>query len=238
MILTIIVAAVTGGVGVVAAIGSKAHLIKKFQKVGDLLGDFAKATRKLKLEGKKRKAKGNNAKFSDFDIDEVQAKKTNAHGAEDGKVSKAKEKTEKEVVLEARQRQEAMLEDNIGFNVSPSDWDNYPTIGRNGSFISDRQGITDILGNIDGKSNISISKVDALQLEQSFGLEPGSLQGGFKIRQVDNIVDQAPRSPLEGNKYFRGPGQHLPGGAPEMVIDSISTTDSNTVKTLLEVNVK
>ena len=128
MILTIIVAAVTGGVGVVAAIGSKAHLIKKFQKVGDLLSDFAKATRKLKLEGKKRKAKGNNAKFSDFDIDEVQAKKTNAHGAEDGKVSKAKEKTEKEVVLEARQRQEAMLEDNIGFNVSPSDWDNYPTI--------------------------------------------------------------------------------------------------------------
>jgi hypothetical protein len=231
-------AAVTGGVGAVAAIGSKAHLIKKFQKVGDLLSDFAKATRKLKLEGKKRKAKGNTAKFSDMETDQVQAKKTDAHGAEDGKVSKAKEKTEKEVVLEARQRQEAMLEDNIGFNVSPSDWDNYPTIGRNGSFISDRQGITDILGNIDGKSNISISKVDALQLEQSFGLEPGSLQGGFKIRQVDNIVDQAPRSPLEGNKYFRGPGQHLPGGAPEMVIDSISTTDSNTVKTLLEVNVK
>jgi len=238
LILTIIVAAVTGGVGVVAAVGSKAHLIKKFQKVGDLLSDFAKATRKLKLEGKKRKAKGNTAKFSDMETDQVQAKKTDAHGAEDGKVSKAKEKTEKEVVLEARQRQEAMLEDNIGFNVSPSDWDNYPTIGRNGSFISDRQGITDILGNIDGKSNISISKVDALQLEQSFGLEPGSLQGGFKIRQVDNIVDQAPRSPLEGNKYFRGPGQHLPGGAPEMVIDSISTTDSNTVKTLLEVNVK
>ncbi len=84
LILTIIMAAITGGVGAVAAIGSKAHLIKKFQKVGDLLGDFAKATRKLKLEGKKRKAKGNNAKFSDFDIDEIQAKKTNAHGAETG----------------------------------------------------------------------------------------------------------------------------------------------------------
>ncbi|MEQ3701632.1 hypothetical protein [Thalassolituus sp.] len=64
LILTIIMAAVTGGVGAVAAIGSKAHLIKKFQKVGDSLSDFAKATRKLKLEGKKRKAKGNSAKFS------------------------------------------------------------------------------------------------------------------------------------------------------------------------------
>jgi len=87
LILTIIVAAVTGGVGVVAAVGSKAHLIKKFQKVGDLLSDFAKATRKLKLEGKKRKAKGNTAKFSVFDVDEVEIKPTDPHGAEDGKVS-------------------------------------------------------------------------------------------------------------------------------------------------------
>jgi len=38
--------------------------------------DFAKATRELKLEGKKRKAKGNSAKFSDMEADQVQAKKT------------------------------------------------------------------------------------------------------------------------------------------------------------------
>ena len=88
LILTIIMAAVTGGVGAAAAIGSKAHLIKKFQKVGDLLSDFAKATRKLKLQGKKRKAKGNSAKFSDMEADQVQAKKTDAHGAETGEVSK------------------------------------------------------------------------------------------------------------------------------------------------------
>ena len=87
LILTIIMAAVTGGVGAVAAIGSKAHLIKKFQKIGDLLSDFAKATRKLKLQGKKRKAKGNSAKFSDMEADQVQAKKTDAHGAEDGNIS-------------------------------------------------------------------------------------------------------------------------------------------------------
>ncbi|WP_320820481.1 hypothetical protein [Thalassolituus sp.] len=87
LILTIIVAAVTGGVGAVAAIGSKAHLIKKFQKVGDLLQDFAKATRSLKLQAKKRKTKGNSAKFSDMEADQVQAKKTDAHGAETGEIS-------------------------------------------------------------------------------------------------------------------------------------------------------
>ena len=95
IILAIIMAAVTGGVGVVAAVGSKAHLIKKFQKVGDLLQDFAKATRSLKLQAKKRKTKGNNAKFSDMEADQVQAKKTDAHGAETGETSKPSNKEPK-----------------------------------------------------------------------------------------------------------------------------------------------
>ncbi|CCU73181.1 hypothetical protein [Thalassolituus oleivorans] len=99
LILTIIMAAVTGGVGAVAAIGSKAHLIKKFQKVGDLLSDFAKATRKLKLEGKKRKAKGNSAKFSDMETDQVQAKKTDAHGAETGPKNSANATVPKSVPM-------------------------------------------------------------------------------------------------------------------------------------------
>lgn len=33
-----------------------------------------------------------------------------------------------------------------------------------------------------------------------------------------------PRSPLNGNDYFLGPGQHLHGGAPEMVINSVATS--------------
>ncbi len=45
LILTIIVA---GGAGVVAAVGSKMHLVRKFNKVGDLLADFAKATKRIK----------------------------------------------------------------------------------------------------------------------------------------------------------------------------------------------
>lgn len=90
IILAIVMAAVTGGVGVVAAVGSKAHLIKKFQKVGDLLQDFAKATRSLKSQAKKRKTKGN--QNAALPVEKVEAKKTDAHGAEDGKPSEKKEK--------------------------------------------------------------------------------------------------------------------------------------------------
>jgi hypothetical protein len=86
IILAIVMAAVTGGVGVVAAVGSKAHLIKKFQKVGDLLQDFAKATRSLKSQAKKRKTKGN--QNAALPVEKVEAKKTDAHGAETGEVSK------------------------------------------------------------------------------------------------------------------------------------------------------
>jgi hypothetical protein len=85
IILAIVMAAVTGGVGVVAAVGSKAHLIKKFQKVGDLLQDFAKATRSLKSQAKKRKTKGN--QNAALPVEKVEAKKTDAHGAETGVVS-------------------------------------------------------------------------------------------------------------------------------------------------------
>jgi hypothetical protein len=90
IILAIVMAAVTGGVGVVAAVGSKVHLIKKFQKVGDLLQDFAKATRSLKRQAKKRKTKGN--QNAALPVEKVDAKKTDAHGAETGEVSKAKPK--------------------------------------------------------------------------------------------------------------------------------------------------
>lgn len=135
----------------------------------------------------------------------------------------------------ARQRQAQMLKDNKGFNVSPTEWDRYPSIGRSGSFISDKKGISDVLGDFSGQSKLTISSAKAARLERSFGLEPGSLQKGFKIREVDNIVDRMPRSPMEGNDYFLGPGNHLPGGAPEMVIESIPTKDVPGVKTITEI---
>ncbi len=138
----------------------------------------------------------------------------------------------------ARVRQENMLIDDVGFNVSPLAWDEYPTIGRNGSFISDRQGVMDYFDNSNGNTNITISPNTATQIETDMGLEPGALLEGFKVRRVNEIQSLNPTSPLKGNDYFLGPGNHLPGGAPEMVVNSIPTTDNINVSTVLTVNIE
>jgi hypothetical protein len=143
-----------------------------------------------------------------------------------------------DTVLAAQQRQAAMLDANTGFNVSPTSWDSYPSIGRNGTYITDRQAITGITGSLNLGGETSITSSQAAQLEQAMGLQPGSLANGFKVRQVDGITGMSPQSPLEGNQYFQGGGQHLPGGGPEMVIEPISTTDSGNVKTITTVKVK
>ncbi|WP_323155766.1 PAAR domain-containing protein [Pseudomonas alvandae] len=143
--------------------------------------------------------------------------------------------TAAERTILARQRQEQMLKDNRGFNISPTAWDTYPTIGRAGTFVSDKKGITDVIGNFSGRSKITISGKKAAELERAFGLEKDALKGGFKIRQVDDVVGRMPRSPMEGNQYFLGPGKHLPGGAPEMVVESIPTKDADGITTLTEV---
>lgn len=131
-----------------------------------------------------------------------------------------------------------MLDDNVGYNISPSSWDKYPSIGRGGTFVSDNKSVSDVIGNIDGKSSTTISPAKAAELEKSMGLQSGSLKKGFKLRKVENITGKMPRSPLEGNEYFLGPGKHLPGGAPEMVIESIPTKNTADVTTVLEVFVK
>ncbi len=88
LILTIIVAAVTGGAGVVAAVGSKMHLVRKFNKVGDLLADFAKATKRIK--NRKKAFNGKNTGPGKLESVDGSVKKTDAHGAETGEVSKPK----------------------------------------------------------------------------------------------------------------------------------------------------
>lgn len=50
-------------------------------------------------------------------------------------------------VNKARARQHKMLQDNKGFNISPTDWDAYPSIGRNGTFITDCKGALGYFGN-------------------------------------------------------------------------------------------
>lgn len=141
-------------------------------------------------------------------------------------------------VLTARVRQEAMLRENVGYNISPTAWDEYSTIGRNGSFISDKEGVMGYFEDFGNKSEITISIRDADLIERDMGLVPGSLSDGFKVRKILDIKELSPSSPLEGNKYFLGAGNHLPGGSPEMVINSISTKDNAYVKTIFSVKVE
>lgn len=112
------------------------------------------------------------------------------------------------------------------------------TIGKSGTYVTDQQTILSMTGPLNIGGETVISSAQAAQLEKSMGLQPGSLADGFKVRQVDGIAVMSPRSPMEGNEYFLGPGQHLSGGGPELVIDSISTTDSTGVKTLTTVKVR
>ncbi|WP_299585616.1 DUF6531 domain-containing protein, partial [uncultured Microbulbifer sp.] len=75
IILTIVLAAVTGGVGAVAAMVKNARLLKAFRGIGDLMLDFAKLKKQRNLLSKKRggNAKGNGASFSDLSTSEAAA---------------------------------------------------------------------------------------------------------------------------------------------------------------------
>ncbi len=131
-------------------------------------------------------------------------------------------------------RQAAMLQKNVGYNISPEAWfSKYPALGRGGSFVTDYRAVGEILGPVRANRSFSvglfsgegqISYLKAWRLERALGIDRGSLSGGFRFTRVPGINAMAPRSPLAGNKYFLGPGQGLPGGGPEMVIDSIPTS--------------
>jgi filamentous hemagglutinin len=117
-----------------------------------------------------------------------------------------------------------MLADDLGYNVSPESWfSRYDTIGRGGTFVTDRQAIADVLAEDFKLGSQRLSAAQTSALETALGLEPGALAFGFRITEVRGISGMHPRSPLAGNQYFRGPGNGLPGGGPEMVIDSIPT---------------
>ncbi|WOX04034.1 hypothetical protein [Microbulbifer pacificus] len=249
VLFTIVLAAVTAGAGLALGSSNLTRHMVKFRQVGKFLESFAENTKSLRSMSKKfshlehKKAQVTLDELPKLDVpppinDFGISRPASVKKSKDSSDIKVQDLEIKETILQARERQKRMLEDNIGFNVSPTEWDEYPTIGRNGTFISDMQGITDVLGKLPEKSPAVISKKKATELEEAFGLTPGTLNDGFKVRKIENVIDRMSRSPLEGNEYFLGPGNHLPGGAPEIVIDSIPTTDGNGVSTLLEVYVR
>jgi len=129
-----------------------------------------------------------------------------------------------------------MLRKDAGYNISPEAWfRDYPTLGLSGTFLTDYRAVGNVLGPVRANrkftlglftdnSRNQISYFKAWRLERALGLDRGTLKDGFRFTRVPRILGRAPRSPLEGNDYFLGPGKGLPGGGPEIVIDPIPTS--------------
>lgn len=135
-------------------------------------------------------------------------------------------------------RTQALRNSPTAYNVSPISWDVYPYIGRETTFITDREAITDILGNLCEQMSVSIQ--EATRLETALGLKEGSLQNGFKIREISltGMPPERIRVPEHGNKHFLGKGKGLPGGGPELELQPrISTKDNAEVRTIATVSI-
>ncbi len=129
-----------------------------------------------------------------------------------------------------------MLRTDTGFNVSPEQWfEDFSSIGRNGTFITNEITIETIISKFDGQGKIQISIAEATALEEALGLTPMSLSKGFRISKIINIKDMNPIFPVEAeNPYFLGPGKGLPGGGPElMVTPSLPMNSTNIVKQVI-----
>lgn len=120
-------------------------------------------------------------------------------------------------------RAQSLLDGAPGYNISPEDWfGRYPTLGNGRSFVSDKQAISDIIGDFENLgSTVTVTPTQAAALERAMGLNPGSLSNGFRISRVEDVASRSPGSPTAGNSYFLGPGNGLPGGGPELTIDPI-----------------
>jgi len=135
-------------------------------------------------------------------------------------------------------RSARMLENNVGYNVSPESWfSQYPTLGSNGTFVTDAQALQDLgISPTNGAYKVglfddigTVSADNAANLEKGLGLQPGSLLNGFRVTEVDGLQSLSPASPLTGNNLFLGPGAGLPGGGPEMIVQPIPTSPWPTV---------
>ncbi len=145
-----------------------------------------------------------------------------------------------DIALEGQQRQQDLLDSNEGFNISGSaDEINYPngTLGNpnppNGpdggfTFLTDRQAFESVIGDLpESGGTIRVTRDQLNRLEDGLGLEPGSLDSGSVLRQFDGVQDISPASPLQGNDFFRGPGNHLPDAGPEIVVNPAQIRANN-----------
>lgn len=84
-----------------------------------------------------------------------------------------------------------------------------------------------------GADQISITAQQARELEVALGLERGALESKNVISVVEDIAARSPRRPLSGNTYFLGEGKGLPGGGPEVLVDSIPSGGGPGIKQII-----
>lgn len=123
------------------------------------------------------------------------------------------------------------IEIEPGYNITPDSTINqHSSIGRNGTFLTDRGSFERVLGRLDeGASEIQITKKQAHDLEDLLGLDPGSLESSNTLSIVRGVSNRNPRLPTSGNSQFK-PGGRTIGGSPEIVIDSVPTNGGSGVQ--------
>ncbi|MAZ20243.1 hypothetical protein [Roseovarius sp.] len=119
-----------------------------------------------------------------------------------------------------------------GANISPnSTLDLYPSIGRDGTFVTEVGSIERVTGPIpEGATEIRITRQQADQLETDLGLNPGSLESSNTLSIVSDVQGRCPRCPVSGNDHFLGGGKGLPGGGSELIIDSIPSAGGDGIR--------
>ncbi len=109
----------------------------------------------------------------------------------------------------------------------------FDVIGQYGTYVTDYRAIGEIIGPLRANTKFDVgfftrgnqlSRYKVLQLEKALGLRPKTLTDGFRFTRVSHLNELHPRSPLGGNYLFLEPGKGLPGGGPELLVDSIPTS--------------
>jgi hypothetical protein len=112
-----------------------------------------------------------------------------------------------------------MLERDVGYNVSAERvFREYPTIGETQTYVTDKEAIANVIGEFEGGGVMRVPAERASVLEEALGLDRGILADDFRITIQEGLSKLDPQIPTSGNRYWRGPGQGLPGGGPELVV--------------------
>lgn len=145
--------------------------------------------------------------------------------------------------IEGQQRQQQMLDDNAGYNVSRVHTEKYPEMGNptppkndgnlypegGQTFLTDRQAFEKNIGNLpESGGTVKVTRDQADNLASELGMDIREIGTGSTVRKVENIRDLNPTSPIKvDDELFRGAGQHLPKGSPELNVSPAQLKSNN-----------